>query len=138
YYPITITGIGIKLKSEQQIGEIYSGSLFFDNMRISYPKKLSVSIEENIEVPSESELIQNYPNPFNPTTVISFKLAESGLTSLKVYDILGREVSTLLNENMTSGTHKISFNASNLSSGIYIYQLTTETGSQSKRMTLIK
>ena len=138
YYPITITGIGIKLKSEQQIGEIYSGSLFFDNMRISYPNKLSVSIEENIEVPSESELIQNYPNPFNPTTVISFKLAESGLTSLKVYDILGREVSTLLNENMTSGTHKISFNASNLSSGIYIYQLTTETGSQSKRMTLIK
>lgn len=107
-------------------------------MRISYPNKLSVSIEENIEVPSESELIQNYPNPFNPTTVISFKLAESGLTSLKVYDILGREVSTLLNENMTSGTHKISFNASNLSSGIYIYQLTTETGSQSKRMTLIK
>ncbi|MBO6651835.1 MAG: phosphodiester glycosidase family protein [Balneola sp.] len=138
YYPITITGIGIKLKSEQVTGETYSGSIFFDNMRLSYPKKLGVSVEENPEIPSESKLDQNYPNPFNPTTVISFRLAKSGLTTLKVYDMLGREVSTLLNENMTSGTHNIPFDGSNLASGIYIYQLSSKGVTITRRMTLIK
>ncbi|MEQ9279146.1 MAG: phosphodiester glycosidase family protein [Balneola sp.] len=138
YYPIRITGIGIKLKSEQQTGETYSGSLFFDNMRLSYPKKISVSIEENPDVPSETRLQQNYPNPFNPTTVISFRLAQSGVTTLKVYDMLGREVSTLLNENMSSGTHNVPFNGSNLASGIYIYQLSAKGKTITRRMTLIK
>ena len=138
YFPIRITGIGIKLKSEQQTGETYSGSLFFDNMRLSYPKKISVSIEENPDVPTETRLQQNYPNPFNPTTVISFRLAQSGVTTLKVYDMLGREVSTLLNENMNSGTHNIPFNGSNLASGIYIYQLSAKGKTITRRMTLIK
>lgn len=138
YYPITITGIGIKLKSEQQTGETYSGSIYFDNMRLSYPKNLGVSIEENPDIPAESRLNQNYPNPFNPSTVISFRLAKSGFTTLKVYDILGREVSTLLNENMSSGSHDISFDGSNLSSGIYIYQLSSKGETITRRMTLIK
>lgn len=138
YYPITITGIGIKLKSEQQTGEIYSGSIYFDNMRLSYPKNLNVSIEEIPDIPSESRLDQNYPNPFNPTTVISFSLAKSGFTTLKVYDILGREVATLLNENMTSGSHDRSFDGSNLSSGIYIYRLSSKGTTITRRMTLIK
>jgi len=138
YYPITITGIGIKLKSEQQTGETYSGSIYFDNMRLSYPKNLGVSIEENPDIPAESRLNQNYPNPFNPSTVISFRLAKSGFTTLKVYDILGREVSTLLNENINSGSHDISFDGSNLSSGIYIYQLSSKGETITRRMTLIK
>lgn len=138
YYPITITGIGIKLKSEQQTGETYSGSIYFDNMRLSYPKNVSVSIEEMPDIPSESRLDQNYPNPFNPSTVISFSLAKSGFTTLKIYDILGREVSTLLNENMSSGAHNISFDGSNLSSGIYIYQLSSKGNTITRRMTLIK
>lgn len=97
-----------------------------------------VSTEEESELVKEFELSQNYPNPFNPTTVISFRLTESGFTTLKVYDMLGREVSTLLNENMTSGTHDVSFNGSNLSSGIYIYQLSSKGNTITRRMTLIK
>lgn len=97
-----------------------------------------VSTEEESELVKEFQLSQNYPNPFNPTTVISFRLAESGFTTLKIYDMLGREVSTLLNENMTSGTHDVSFNGSNLSSGIYIYQLSSKGNTITRRMTLIK
>jgi len=97
-----------------------------------------VSNEEEPELVKQFHLSQNYPNPFNPTTVISFRLGESGFTTLKVYDMLGREVSTLLNENMTSGTHNVSFNGANLSSGIYIYQLNSKGSTITRRMTLIK
>jgi len=138
YYPITLKSIGIKIKTEQQVGEVYSGTLFLDNLRVSYPKDISVSTEDEVRIPSKISLKQNYPNPFNPSTEINFDLPESGLTSLKVYDILGREVSTLLNQNMTSGEHSIHFDASNLSSGVYIYKLSSKSSSVTKRMTLIK
>ena len=97
-----------------------------------------VSTDDEPELVKEFQLSQNYPNPFNPTTVINFRLSESGFTTLKVYDMLGREVSTLLNENMTSGAYNIPFNGSNLSSGIYIYRLKSGNKSVSRRMTLIK
>lgn len=138
FYPITIKSIGIKLKSEQQSGETYSGSLFFDNMRLRYPSDVMVSIEEENSIPTKIALEQNYPNPFNPTTEITFRLAERGFTSLKVFDMLGREVSTLVNENLVSGSHSINFDASNLASGVYIYSLTSQENTITKRMTLIK
>lgn len=138
YYPITLKKIGIKLHTNKQQGEHESGSIYLDNLRFIYLSESVVSIEKENQVPDNYALLQNYPNPFNPSTNINFKLDESGFTSLKVYDMLGREVSTLVNENLATGSHVVSFDASNLASGIYMYTLTTKNLSLTKRMTLIK
>ncbi len=97
-----------------------------------------VSKEEEFGEPMAFKLSQNYPNPFNPTTNVQFVLPENGFTSLKVYDMLGREVSTLINKNMPAGAHTVNFDASKLSSGIYIYKLEMGEQSLTKKMTLIK
>jgi photosystem II stability/assembly factor-like uncharacterized protein len=83
-------------------------------------------------------LSQNYPNPFNPSTHISFVVGHSSLVSLKVYDALGKEVATVVNEQKSPGTYNINFNASGLSSGIYYYRLTSGNFSETKKMILLK
>jgi len=90
------------------------------------------------ETPSSYSVSQNYPNPFNPTTKINFALPKSGLVSLKVYDITGKEVATLLNEVKNVGTYSVDFNAANLSSGIYFYKMSVNGYSEVKKMSLIK
>ncbi|MCP9292155.1 MULTISPECIES: T9SS type A sorting domain-containing protein [Gracilimonas] len=91
------------------------------------------------EVPNAVSLNQNYPNPFNPTTQISFTLPKAQQVTLKVYDMLGREVATLANREMfSSGMNTLNFNASNLSSGLYIYRLTSGNVAITRKMTLIK
>lgn len=90
------------------------------------------------EVPSEYSLEQNYPNPFNPSTVIRYSLIENRLTNLKIYDLNGREVANLINENQNAGTYEIEWNASGYSSGVYFYELTAGNFRQTKRMLLIK
>lgn len=98
-----------------------------------------VGIEgNNNQIPSSYSLDQNYPNPFNPSTNISFSLPVSGNTELKIYDLLGNEVSTLASSYMKAGVYNLPFDASNLASGVYIYKLTSGTFSESKRMALIK
>jgi len=84
------------------------------------------------------ELSQNYPNPFNPATEISFSVAKAGMVTLKVYDILGKEVATLVNENMSNGKYSVSFDASKLASGTYIYQLNANGAQITKKMMLLK
>ncbi|MEW6196454.1 MAG: T9SS type A sorting domain-containing protein, partial [Bacteroidota bacterium] len=84
------------------------------------------------------EELNNYPNPFNPITKISFTLASKDNIKLKVYDILGREVATLVNGEFELGKHEIEFNASNLPSGVYFYNLTTSSNSSTKKMLLLK
>ena len=83
-------------------------------------------------------LLQNYPNPFNPTTTISYQIPKTGLVSLKVYDVLGREVAILVNEEKTFGKYKVEFNGSKLSSGIYLYRIQAGNYSSVKKMVLIK
>jgi hypothetical protein len=83
-------------------------------------------------------LSQNYPNPFNPSTVIRYQLANSGMVTLKVYDVLGREVRTLVNERQTAGDHSVTFNAAKLSSGIYFYRLQAGNNIQTKKLVLMK
>jgi tetratricopeptide (TPR) repeat protein len=80
----------------------------------------------------------NYPNPFNPTTIINYQLSKSGHVTLKVYDILGREVATLVNENQNPGIHSTTFDASKLASGVYFYRLTAPGINQVKKMLLTK
>lgn len=97
-----------------------------------------VSAEEDLIVPGETRLKQNYPNPFNPTTEIRFELPESDFVRLAVYDLLGREVRTLVNENLPSGNHTIHFDATTEPTGIYMYRLETSNYQATRKMMLIK
>ncbi len=91
-----------------------------------------------VGAPSKFELSQNYPNPFNPTTNINFGLPADSRVSIKVFDISGREVKTLLNESRTAGYYTIAFDASNISSGVYFYKIEADKFSDVKRMLLVK
>ncbi len=90
------------------------------------------------EIPTEYDLTTNYPNPFNPSTVINFAVKAAGLVNLKVYDILGSEVATLVNETKEAGNFAVEFNAANLPSGVYIYTLQVNDFTSSKKMLLMK
>ena len=90
------------------------------------------------KIPAEYSLSQNYPNPFNPTTKINFSLPEAGNYTLKVFDILGREVALLHSGELTAGTHQAVFDASRLSSGVYFYSLTGDNVHLVKKMLLLK
>ncbi len=83
-------------------------------------------------------LSQNYPNPFNPTTEIQFSIGKAGFTTLRVYDILGREVATLVNQEMNAGTFKTTFDASRLTSGTYLYELRSGDTRLVNKMMLVK
>ncbi len=87
---------------------------------------------------TEYSLSSNFPNPFNPSTLITYALPQSGLVTLKVYDILGNEVATLANEVKSEGIHSVNFNASGLSSGVYLYKIQAGSFIQTKKMTLMK
>ena len=95
-------------------------------------------VNNNQEIANIYNLEQNYPNPFNPTTRIRFELPASDFVTLKIYDIIGNEVSTLVNSNLASGHYDYQFDASNLSSGIYFYSLKTSHFIETKKMTLVK
>jgi len=92
----------------------------------------------NSNVPGNYSISQNYPNPFNPVTKINFALPKSGFVTMKVYDMLGKEVSTLVNQNMKAGNYNVDFNGSNLASGAYFYKITSNEFSSVKKMLLIK
>jgi hypothetical protein len=89
-------------------------------------------------VPSSYTLQQNFQNPFNPSTNIRYELPKSGFVKLVVFDALGREVETLVNEKQTPGTYEVTFDASKYSSGVYYYKLITDGFSETKKMILIK
>ncbi|MBZ0177953.1 MAG: T9SS type A sorting domain-containing protein [Melioribacteraceae bacterium] len=98
----------------------------------------SKEIEVEINAPTQFVLEQNYPNPFNPSTTISYQLPERGKVSLIVYDILGKEIVSLVNEYKTAGNYDVKFNTSTLPSGVYIYSLRLHDYSSVKKMTVIK
>jgi hypothetical protein len=98
-----------------------------------------VKIDDQPElIPTQIVLHQNYPNPFNPSTTISFTIQADQLVSLKVFNSLGEEVRTLINSNLSKGTHNINFNADGLSSGFYLYRLETGNQVQVRKMMLLK
>jgi hypothetical protein len=133
YYTITvnntITGIG-------------SDGSYYVNMdqctAILKPFSTVTSVKETKPLPKQFFLSQNYPNPFNPTTVISYQLPVISLVTLKIYDILGREVKMLVAEKQNAGYHSVTFDAKNLPSGIYFYSIAAGQFTQIKKMMLIK
>jgi hypothetical protein len=96
------------------------------------------SVPSNKEIPSKIKLLQNYPNPFNPTTEIRFEIGDWGLVTLKIFDVLGREVATLLNEIKHAGDYSVQWNAERIPSGVYFYRLTTGNFSQTRKLLLLK
>ncbi len=98
----------------------------------------SKTIEVDLGSPSKFELAQNFPNPFNPETAIRFTLPNAGNVRLTIYNLLGQEVHSLVNEYKEAGTHIINFNASDFNSGVYIYKLEANGITQTRKMTLIK
>ncbi|MBP9192405.1 MAG: T9SS type A sorting domain-containing protein, partial [Ignavibacteria bacterium] len=92
----------------------------------------------NTNVPAAFKLYQNFPNPFNPATSIKFDITKKGNVKLVVFDILGRELSTLINEILSPGTYQVNFDASGLSSGIYLCRLQSEDYAYTMKMNLIK
>jgi hypothetical protein len=141
-------GFGI---SSSQTGEITTilGQPFVEpaNTRNSvssgFLSKLVSLVPTNLEPSDEDkpavfELHQNYPNPFNPATTIRFGIAEEGYTSLKIYDLLGREVAILTDKNMGAGNYMVTWDATRYPSGIYIYRLTSGNSQKIRKLILLK
>ena len=110
---------------------------------VTYEPTITDVIPHDVIVADGFELMQNYPNPFNPSTKIQFRIADFGFVSLKVYDILGNEVATLVNEEKPAGRYEIEFNVAQVSrpaiaSGVYFYQLNAGSFIQTMKMILIK
>jgi hypothetical protein len=114
----------------------YGTSLWSSNF--GFRTEAAVGVEYEEEIPSEYNLAQNYPNPFNPSTRISFALPNSGYTTLRIYDALGNQVAEILNDDLPAGKFTINFDASDLSSGMYIYILRSGDVMMSKKMVLVK
>lgn len=123
----------MSLNVDQQ-GHLYAGT----NKGLFRSTGNVTRIDEKSRVPSSFSLFQNFPNPFNPATVINYQLSANTLVTLKVYDVLGRLVKTLIEERQTAGIHSVTFNASSLSSGVYFYRLVAGSYVEAKKMILIK
>jgi len=127
--------------SDSFIDSYIRGIVSYRLKQIDYDGTISYSNEVNVNVdftPESYALQQNYPNPFNPTTTIVYEIAEDGLVSLKVYDILGKEVAQITNERQTAGKYELQFDASSLSSGVYFYRLEVNEFSAMKKLVLLK
>jgi hypothetical protein len=99
---------------------------------------VGIQEEKIIETPTTFSLAQNFPNPFNPTTTIQFSLPQAGDVSLKIYNLLGEEVKTLVKEYRQAGKHSVQFNANNLASGIYFYRIQAGSFVETKKMILLR
>ena len=133
-----IEGTGKFVQQTSDGGYIVTGSKDGDVLLIKVAPDIT-SIGENVHVyVDEYQLFQNHPNPFNPSTTIEFTLPKSEFTTLKVYNILGKEVSTLVSTKLQQGNHTYTFDGSNLASGIYYYQLVAGDYREVKKMILIK
>ncbi len=122
-----IFSLGIKVNADTKI-----------HSNNSVDKSGTVTAGKSNGVSDDYRLYQNFPNPFNPATIISYKLNQGGYVSLSVYNLVGQEVSSLVNEYQEAGTYSKQFDASSLSAGIYLYKLQVNGFTSVKRMTLIK
>ena len=128
-------------------GKLFAGTQDYGIYRTStyLKKRISTIYTQNDTLPpvplpviTDYNLFQNYPNPFNSTTTIKYQLPKSGQVMLKIYDMLGKEVATLVNEEKVTEKYEVNFNASSLASGVYIYRLNVNDFVNVKKMVLLK
>ncbi len=132
-----LAGRGIQAASFPN--QIYGYGVGYTGLIVRYKDTTVTDLrEQGLLQPTDFELFQNYPNPFNPSTRIGFRIPEGGFVSLRVYDILGKEVATLVNEELHAGTYETSFSPTELASGIYYYTLNAGSSTQTKKLILIK
>ncbi len=140
--PLTVRGVGVQLGNTGVPGALNEGSIEIKNLRVSYPPRSTVDSERGAELPAQVELDQNFPNPFNPATTIRFSISRSDAVTLRVYDVLGRLVDTLVDgEQMQPGSYDVTWQANasaGLASGVYYYVLETEGRRLSRAMVLLK
>jgi hypothetical protein len=164
-YPLTLERIEIQLAGETVQGRSTSGTIYVDNLRLKYPGSVT-GVETKPLSPEAFALEQNYPNPFNPTTVVGYRVggygdqgsgtgdwgsvqgSESRVSnpgsrisshvSLRIYDLLGREVAVLVNEEKAAGIYTARWDASGMPSGIYFYRLTSGEFAQTRKLVLMK
>ena len=110
----------------------------FNSNAVKFISLYPVAVRESSMTPGNFDLLQNYPNPFNPATTIDYRVFKPGFVSLKVFDVLGNEVATLVNDERESGSYQSLFDAVNLTSGVYFYQLRSNGNVLTKKMTCIK
>lgn len=144
FFPLTLKKISIVLGSSQNAGQTYNGTIYIDNLRVKYPQT-ATSVMDDINKLASFELYQNYPNPFNPSTKIKYaipaltpSISQRERVMLRVYDVLGNEVATLVNEEKPAGYYEVEFNASSFASGVYIYRLTSGQFVSTKKMILLR
>ncbi len=138
-FPVTLNQAGVLLGggTRRTNGVTYTGTIYVDNLRVSYPARVT-GVQEINRRPSSYLLYQNYPNPFNPSTRIQYSVSGSQIVLLKVYDVLGREVATLVNERQSPGMYEVQFDGSKLPSGIYFYRLQAGSFVETKKLVLLK
>ena len=130
---------GRQIKDEEQSVSLSRNAKYEFKIILGSSEYVSAKLDEaKNSIPEQFSLMQNYPNPFNPKTVIEFVLPADEKVTMKIFDMLGREVKTLLNAVLAAGHHKVDFDASNLASGTYICELSTPNHRQTKKMMLIK
>ena len=112
-------------------------NIYNDNITLAKKNFNKVNFSGS-EIPTTYDLAQNFPNPFNPSTTIRYQIPQDGIVTLKIYDILGSEVATLVNEEKVAGKYEVNFNASSLASGVYIYKIQSISFVNSKKMILLK
>jgi hypothetical protein len=119
---------------------VTNGKYYYRLKQIDYNGAFAYSdiVEVDVSTPLEFALLQNYPNPFNPSTIISYSVPQSSFVTIKVYDIIGNEVTTLVNGNEQAGKYDVRFDASNLSNGVYMYSIKTDNFTSTKKMILMK
>ncbi len=126
-------------------GQSFAGTLKQSNIQIVSSllgdtafRAVPVGVEQVDQVPMQFALAQNYPNPFNPTTQIMFSVGTYGHTSLRIYDVLGREVATLVDEVKPAGYYSVQWNAQGRASGVYFYRITANDFVRTKKLLLLK
>lgn len=121
-------------------GNLSDGTVFEGSDCVSIAGvKLGKDLDGNLSnVPEEYALFENYPNPFNPSTTIKYSIPNTEFVSIKVYDVIGNELTTLVNKEQPAGNYEVRFDASSLSSGIYLYKITSGSFIQTKKMLLLK
>jgi hypothetical protein len=138
----TIKNEGFFVQTEVYSLMIKNNYIFAGSSQGIWRRNISEVITNNQQIseiiPSSYSLSQNYPNPFNSMCNVQFSMCNTGNVKLVVYDVMGREVQTLVNERLQAGTYEVSFDGSKLNSGVYFYKLTTEGFSETKRMLMIK